>query len=214
MLDATGKVIPVRYKDSYVFKGGDPIYDDVNHDGKIDINDVVYIGDSNPNFLGGFGSTIKYKNWDFSVAFHYRLGFDIINGIAIQTQAMNSKDNQSKAVLNRWRVQGQNYEGILPRAYMYHPANNLGSDRYVEPGDFVRLNNIKLSYMLSNEMCRKLHVRKANVALSARKLFTWTKYSGQDPEIGQDASNPFWIGVDYARTPPPKIFTLSLQVGF
>jgi len=214
LYDAEGKVIPMKYTDTYVFKGGDPIYEDINKDGKIDINDVVYIGDSNPNFLGGFGTNLKYKNWDFSMSFHYRLGFDIINGIAIQTQAMNNRDNQSKAVLNRWRVQGQQEDGLLPRAYMGHPANNLGSDRYVESGDYLRLNNIKLSYMLSNEMCRKIGVRKANVAISARKLYTWTGYSGQDPEIGQDASNPFWIGVDYARTPPPKVITFSIGVGF
>jgi len=214
LYDSEGKIIPMRYTDTYTFKGGDPIYQDINYDGKIDLNDVVYIGDSNPNFLGGFGSTLKYKGWDFSMSFHYRLGFDIINGIALQTQGMNNRDNQSKAVLNRWRVQGQQQEGLLPRAYMQHPANNLGSDRYVEKGDYLRLNNIKLSYMLSNEMCRKLGVRKANIAISARKLYTWTGYSGQDPEIGQDASNPFWIGVDYARTPPPKVITFSIGVGF
>ncbi len=214
LYDAEGKVIPMKYTDTYVFKGGDPIYQDINYDGKIDINDVVYIGDSNPNFIGGFGSTLKWKNWDFSLAFHYRLGFDIINGIALQTQGMNNRDNQSKAVLNRWRVQGQDEPGILPRAYMNHPANNLGSDRYVEKGDYVRLNNIKLSYNLSNELCRKIGVRKANLAVSARKLVTWTNYTGQDPEIGQDASNPFWIGVDYARTPPPKVITFSVGVGF
>jgi TonB-linked SusC/RagA family outer membrane protein len=214
LYDSEGKIIPMRYTDSYVFKGGDPIYQDINYDGKIDINDVVYIGDSNPSILGGFGTNVKYKNWDFSLAFHYRAGFDIINGIALQTQAMNNRDNQSKAVLNRWRVQGQQEEGLLPRAYMNHPANNLGSDRYVEEGDYLRLNNIKIGYMLSNEMCRKLGVRKANIALSARKLYTWTNYTGQDPEIGQDASNPFWIGVDYARTPPPKIITFSIGVGF
>jgi hypothetical protein len=214
LYDGEGKIIPMRYTDSYVFKGGDPIYEDINYDGKIDINDVVYIGDSNPNFLGGFGTNLKYKNWDFSMAFHFRTGFDIINGIAIQTQGMNNRDNQSKAVLNRWRVQGQQEEGLLQRAYMNHPANNLGSDRYVEKGDYLRLNNIKLSYMLSNEMCRKLRVRKANIAISARKLYTFTEYTGQDPEIGQDASNPFWIGVDYARTPPPKVITLSLGIGF
>lgn len=214
LLDSEGKKIPMRYLNSYTFKGGDPIYEDINKDGKIDINDVVYIGDSNPSLLGGFGTTVKYKSWDLSLAFHYRLGFDIINGIALQTQGMNNRDNQSKAVLNRWRVQGQDYENMLPRAYMYHPANNLGSDRYVEPGDYVRLNNLKVSYYLSNELCRKIGVRKANIALSARKLYTWTGYSGQDPEIGQNASNPFWIGVDYARTPPPKVYTLTLGIGF
>jgi TonB-linked SusC/RagA family outer membrane protein len=214
LYDSEGVAIPMRYQDSYTFKGGDPIYEDINKDGKIDINDVVYIGDSNPNFIGGFGTTVKYKNWDLSLAFHYRLGFDIINGIALQTQGMNNKDNQSKAVLNRWRVQGQDFENMLPRAYMYHPANNLGSDRYVERGDYVRLNNLKVGYYLSNNLCRKLGVRKANIAFSARKIYTWTNYSGQDPEIGQNATNPFWIGVDNARTPPPKVYTLTLGIGF
>ena len=214
ILDNKGIPVPLRYTNSYTFKGGDPIYEDINHDGKIDLNDVVYIGDSNPNFIGGFGTTVKYKNFDFSASFHYRLGFDIINGIAIQTEGVNNRDNQSKAVLSRWRIQGQNEPGITPRAYLNHPANNLGSDRYVEQGDFLRLNNVKLSYRLSKDLCNRLHVRKANVAISARKLFTWTKYSGQDPEIGQNASDPFWIGVDYARTPPPRVFTFSVGVGF
>jgi hypothetical protein len=214
MLDNKGIPIPLRYTDSYTFKGGDPIYEDINHDGKIDLNDVVYIGDSNPSFIGGFGTSVKFKSFDFSASFHYRLGFDIINGIAIKTEAVNNRDNQSKAVLNRWRVQGQDEPGMTPRAYLGHPANNLGSDRYVEQGDFLRLNNIKLSYRLSQSLCNKLHVRKANVAISARKLFTWTKYSGQDPEIGQNASNPFWIGVDNARTPPPRVFTFSIGIGF
>ncbi|MFW5774172.1 MAG: hypothetical protein ACOCWD_05770, partial [Tangfeifania sp.] len=212
--DSEGRPIPLRYLDTYTFKGGDPIYEDINHDGKIDLNDVVYIGDSNPNFIGGFGATVKYKNFDFSANFHYRIGFDIINGIALQTEGMNNRNNQSKAVLSRWRIQGQDEEGMLPRAYMNHPANNLGSDRYVEKGDYLRLNNVKLSYELSKDLCNKLGLRRANLAFSARKVMTFTQYTGQDPEVGQDASDPFWIGVDEARTPPPKIYTFSIGVGF
>jgi TonB-linked SusC/RagA family outer membrane protein len=212
--DSQGRPVPLRYTDSYTFKGGDPIYEDINHDGKIDLNDVVYIGDSNPDFMGGFGANLRYRNFDFSAAFHYRIGFDIINGVALQTEGMNNRNNQSKAVLSRWRVQGQEEPGLLPKAYMFHPANNLGSDRYVEKGDYVRLNNIKFGYQLSQEMCNKIGVRKANFTVSARKLFTFTNYSGQDPEVGQDASNPFWIGVDNANTPPPKIVTFSIAVGF
>ena len=123
-------------------------------------------------------------------------------------------NNQSKAVLRRWRVQGEEEIGILPRAYMDHPANNLGSDRYVERGDYLRLNSVKLSYMLKPEISRKLGLRRLNFAFDARKLLTITNYSGQDPEVGQDASNPFWIGVDQARTPPPKILTLTIGIGF
>jgi TonB-linked SusC/RagA family outer membrane protein len=214
ILDSEGRPIPMRYADSYTFKGGDPIYEDINHEGKIDLNDVVHIGDSNPDFIGGFGSNLRYKNFDFSVAFHYRIGFDIINGVAIETEGMNNRNNQSKAVLSRWRVQGQQEPGILPRAYMNHPANNLGSDRYVEKGDYMRLNNLKLGYQLSQQMANKLGVRKASFTVSARKLMTFTNYSGQDPEVGQNASDPFWIGVDNANTPPPKIITFSIAVGF
>ncbi len=214
LIDENGKPKPFRYTDTYTFKGGDPIYEDVNHDGLINLNDVVYLGDSNPNLIGGFGTLVKYKNFDFSANFHYRLGFDIINGVAIQTEGMNNRNNQSKAVLSRWRVQGQDEEGMLPRAYMNHPANNLGSDRYVEKGDFVRLNSMKIGYELSKNACNRIGIRRANLALSGRKLITFTNYSGQDPEIGQDASNPFWMGVDNARTPPPKVYTFSLAVGF
>lgn len=214
MIDSEGRPIPLRYLDIYTFKGGDPIYEDINHDGKIDLSDVVPIGNSNPNFIGGFGSIIKYKSFSISTNFHYRLGFDIINGIAIQTEGMNDRNNQSKAVLRRWRIQGQDEPGILPRAYMDHPANNLGSDRYVEQGDFLRLNSLKISYQLKQSICNRLGIRKANFALDARKLYTLTNYSGQDPEVGQDATNPFWIGVDNARTPPPKIFTVTIGIGF
>ena len=209
-----GSPLPFSYMDSYVFKGGDPIYEDINHDGKIDLNDVVYIGDSNPDFIGGFGSTLKYKNFDFSVNFHYRIGYDIINMVALQTEGMNNRNNQSKAVLYRWRFQGDDEEGMLPLAYMNHPASNLGSDRYVEKGDFLRLNNIKFGYQVDKDFCNRLGIRNAALTVSARKLFTFTNYSGQDPEVGQDASDPFWIGVDNAKTPPPKIITFSLAVGF
>lgn len=211
--DNEGLPVPLTYKGTYVFKGGDPIYEDINHDGVIDLNDVVHIGDSNPDFMGGFGTNVRFKSFTFSTSFHYRLGFDIVNGVAIQTEGMNNKNNQSKAVLRRWRIQGQEGDDLLPRAYMYHQANNLGSDRYVEPGDYLRLINMKLGYQLPLSVCQKLNIRSLNVTASARKMFTFTRYTGQDPEVGQDASNPFWIGFDYAKTPPPKIITLSLSIG-
>ena len=214
LYDSKHVAIPMTYKGTYIFRGGDARYADINHDGKIDLNDVVYIGDSNPTLTGSFGSTFRYKNWDFSFSFYYRTGYDIINMTALNSEGMSGRDNQSKAVLSRWRVQGQNEAGLLPRAYLDHPANNLGSDRYVEKGDFIRLNSIKFGYQLGQALCQKLNLQSANISVSARKLFTFTKYSGQDPEVGQNAADPFDIGKDYANTPPPKMVTISLSVGF
>ena len=106
------------------------------------------------------------------------------------------------------------------RVYHIEPSNFsvlFKSNRniiYVEKGDFLRLNNVKLGYQFSQELCHKLSLQSANLSISARKLFTFTKYSGQDPEVGQNAADPFWVGVDYANTPPPKNVTISFAVGF
>lgn len=212
--DQSGAPIPMTYTGTYTFRAGDPKYADINHDGVIDLNDVVYLGNCNPQYIGGFGTSVKYKNLELVCQFHYRLGFDIINGVAIQTQGMNDKNNQSKATLRRWRVEGQNEPNMLPRAYMNNPANNLGSDRYVENGDFLRLLNVQVTYRFSQAFCDKLKMRSLNVTMSARKIATFTRYSGQDPEIGMDASNPFWIGVDNAKTPPPALITGNISIGF
>jgi TonB-linked SusC/RagA family outer membrane protein len=213
LVDYAGDPMPMVYG-SYKFSGGDAKYADLNHDGQIDLNDVEYIGDSNPDFIGGFGASVKYKNFDFTCGWHYRTGFDIVNRNAINTQGMNDKKNQSKAVLNRWRVEGQNYKGLLPRAYLDNDANNLGSDRYVEKGDYLRLLNVIVGYRFKQEFCQKLSLRSLGVSLSARKILTFTEYTGEDPEISQDASDPFWIGEDQSNTPPPRVYTISISVGF
>ena len=206
--------VPFSYLGTYNFKGGDARYADINHDGKIDLNDVVYIGDSNPKYFGGFGTNVRYKNFVFMCSFDFRAGFDIVNMTAMNTQGMNDRNNQSKAVLSRWRVEGQNEPGMLPRAYLNNPANNLGSDRYVERGDFMRLNTVKLSYRFNREFCNKLGIRSANFTLSAIRLFTLTNYSGQNPEVGTVSTDPFWIGVDNSRTPPTQQISFTFNVGF
>jgi TonB-linked SusC/RagA family outer membrane protein len=214
LVDANGEPIPMTYMETYEFKGGDAIYEDINHDGKIDLMDVVYIGDSSPLFIGGFGSTLKYKSFGISLNFHYRLGFDIINKVAIETEGMLNKNNQSKAVLHRWKREGQEGEGMLPRAYMNHPANNLGSDRYVEPGDFLRLNTINFTYRLNPRLAKRMNLSSLEIGIMIRKLLTFTNYTGQDPEIGRVGLDPFWLGLDEARTPAPKEYSLRFNLNF
>ena len=214
ILDVDGIPVPLSYNGSYIFKGGDAIYDDLNHDGVIDINDVVYLGDSNPDFFGGFGGGITWKDFRISFQFLYRLGFQIVNEVAMNAEGMLDKNNQSKATLLRWRVEGQENPGMLPRAYLYHPANNLGSSRYVEDGDFLRLNNLTFRYALNRKYTRQFGIDGLDIALTMRKILTFTNYSGQDPEVPQDSSDPFWFGTDEARTPTPIAYTLSFSIGF
>ncbi len=212
--DPLGNDLPLTYQSGYVFRGGDARYEDLNHDGVIDLNDVVYLGNANPSFEGGFGGVAKVKkNLNISIMFHARLNYSIVNLIAAQTQGMNNYNNQSKAVLKRWRKPGDNYEGILPRAYFANPVNNLGSDRYVEDGSFLRLNNISVSYDFPKQICEKLHTDQINAGFTIRKLYTWTNYTGQDPEISP-SNDPFFLGADTGKTPVPMRITLSLTVNF
>lgn len=207
----------MTFANGFIFQGGDAKYQDVNNDGVIDINDALYLGDSNPEFIGGFGANVSLYDFRASFQFMYRTGFEIVNEIAMDTEGMLNRNNQSKAVLNRWRRDGQGdgSEYILPRAYYNHPANNLGSDRYVEPGDFLRLNNVSLGYSIrNNELTRRLNVDAIEVSVNLRKILTFTRYSGQDPEISQKMEDPFWFGTDNGLTPTPRIYSLIFNIRF
>ena len=176
--------------------------------------DAVYLGDSNPDFMGGFGGTLTWKSFLVSAQFHYRTGFDIVNEVALRAEGMLDRNNQSKAVLHRWRVQEQDEPDMIPRAYRGHEANNLGSDRYVEAGDFLRLNNLSLRYRLPKPLAKRIRLNAVDIALNMRKILTITNYSGQDPEIPAIGDDPFWFGTDKARTPTPKAYTLSIAIEF
>jgi TonB-linked SusC/RagA family outer membrane protein len=212
--DANGQPLNPIYTTGFEFGQGDAIYADQNSDGVIDLLDVVYLGDANPEFEGGFGLQFSYKKiFSARFNFHGRYGFEIVNLIASETQGMSDRNNQSTAVLKRWRKPGDDFEGILPRAYYNHPANNLGSDRFVEDGSYLRFNSMTLEYSFPARLARRIGMDRLELAWSMRKIYTWTNYTGQDPEIRRSA-DPFWMGADEGRTPVPMRNTLSLVANF
>lgn len=211
-VDVYGNPVYMVYQDGDRFKGGDAIYQDINYDGVININDAVYLGDSNPKLHGGFGGTAKYKNFSLISNFVFRTGFSVVNMIALETESMNDKSNQSKATLYRWRKEGDDFEGMIPRAYSGHQFNSVGSDRYVEDGSYLKFNSLTLSYNISNQLKKKIGVSDLRISLTGRKIFTWTNYSGQNPEINTKLQDPFWVAEDNGRTPPARSFSVLLTV--
>ena len=146
--------------------------------------------------------------------FFYRYGYEIVNEVALQAESMSNKDNQSTAVLHRWRVSGDDFPNMIPRAYQGHPANNLGSDRYVEDASFLRLNNLALNYTFPTEIARRMNLRNLRLGIQARKLMTFTKYTGQDPEVRIKKEDALWFGKDTGTVPPPIIIAFNIAVGF
>lgn len=208
-----GKPLYMRYgnAEGYRFRGGDAIYEDINHDGLINELDIVWLGDSNPRFLGGFGSKMAWKNLTVTLFFHYRLGQDIVNRTKMLNENMYSRNNQSIAVLNRWRRQGDITD--IPRALYNQGYNWLGSDRFVEDGSFLRFKSASISYNF-RRLASSIRLREMKLHLLVYNLYTWTNYTGVDPEVPMLSNDPFFIGEDKADTPPSKSYILSLNIKF
>lgn len=197
---------------SYQFQGGDAIYEDINHDGNIDELDVVYLGTSNPKVNGGFGVDFKYGRWELKTSFNFRIGNKIINLARLNAESMTSNKNQSAAVNHRWRKNGQ--YTTIPRAMSSNVTttyNSLVSDRYVEPGDFLRFQYFQLSYSVNPEKLKKIGFSSLRIAASGNNLIFWSKYSGVDPEHSASRYSPC---TDSSQTPRSRSFTFSLNFGF
>ncbi len=210
MYDMQGKPIVMK-NGTYTCYPGDAKYEDINHDGKIDKNDIVYIGNSNPLLSGGGGFTLKYKGLALTVFLHYRLGQKIINKARMNAESMYGADNQSTAVLRRWRNEGDVTD--VPRALWKYGYNYLGSDRFVESCSFVRLKTLSLSYTLPKNFVKKLGVNSANVFITGYDLLTFTDYNGQDPEVNLP-SNITSLAEDDAQTPRSKRVSMGVTINF
>jgi hypothetical protein len=197
---------------NYEFKGGDVIYEDVNHDGQINELDIVYLGNSNPKFNGGFGLNFNYGQWSLKLSFNFRMGNKIVNMARMNNESMRTNVNQSKAVAWRWRKNGDITE--IPRAMnsgIGESYNALGNDRYVEKGDYLRLQYAQLNYNVPAKFCKMVGFQSLRLSASANNLFVLTKYTGADPEVGYGT---YGVCYDRNKTPRPKSFTVSVNLGF
>lgn len=201
-----------NYKDGaaqYLFRGGDAIYKDINHDGNINELDIVYLGNSNPKLQGGFGVTFQYKRLSLKTQFTYRYGVDVVNSARMNVENMYTNNNQSIAVNWRWRKDGNDTR--MPRALYDTGFNWLGSDRYLEDASYLRMSYLQLSYSVAPELLKKYGLNQLYVSGSANNLFILSKYTGLDPEIGADN---WGRAFDNSKTPRSRSFTLSLTLGF
>lgn len=203
---------PIRMtSNGYTYQAGDAKYEDINHDGEIDKNDIVYIGNCNPIVSGGGGFNIKYKSFGVTVFFHYRLGQKIINTARMDAEAMYTTDNQSTAVLRRWRSEGDQTD--IPRALYKYGYNYLGSDRFVEDCSFIRLKTLSFNYSFPKKFSKSLGLTNLSVYFTAYDLLTFTDYSGQDPEVTLPTSLTD-LAEDDSQTPRSKRFSVGVTLNF
>lgn len=189
--------------ESPVYSAGDARYVDMNHDGKIDENDKTSIGNPFPELTYAINMSLDWKGLDLQLFFQGVYGNEIFNAVRFRTEGTGNEATLSRTMRNVWTA--SNPSGTIPNP-KGSPNNKLDSDRLVEDGSYLRLKNLQLGYTLPSRWTEKIKMSRCRIYLSANNLFTLTRYTGYDPEVGG--------GVDYGNYPQSRTFMLGLNINF
>lgn len=220
---------------------GDIKYKDVDENGIIDERDRTDLGSPLPKFTFGWTNTFRYKNLDLSIFLNGSYGNKVMNYNSLTLTHMNSTwTNQLQGVVSKrarlepidptivyadgskWfdhidNVRVKNPGTKIPHTSINDPNDNDRiSDRYVEDGSFLRIKNITLGYTFPKALLNKAKIENLRVYVNIQNLYTFTKYTGYDPEVGastQDSSG-LTYGLDNGRYPSPAMYSFGLNITF
>lgn len=220
---------------------GDIKYKDVDENGIIDERDRTDLGSPLPKFTFGWTNTFRYKNLDLSIFLNGSYGNKVMNYNSLTLTHMNSTwTNQLQSVVSKrarlepidptivyadgskWfdhidNVRVKNPGTKIPHTSINDPNDNDRiSDRYVEDGSFLRIKNITLGYTFPKALLNKAKIENLRVYVNIQNLYTFTKYTGYDPEVGvstQDSTG-LTYGLDNGRYPSPAMYSFGLNITF
>jgi TonB-linked SusC/RagA family outer membrane protein len=196
---------------------GDMKFKDINGDRVIDANDYAIIGRGLPIHTGGFNNNFRYKNFDLNMFMQWSYGNDIINAnryIFEGNTLGRSNLNQFASFENRWTPTNTNTTIHRGGPGGAGPSTPTGTNSSViEDGSYLRLKTVALGYTLPQNLMKRLGLKTCRVYASAQNLYTWTKYSGIDPEVSV-FNSVLTPGVDYSAYPRPRTITLGVNMSF
>lgn len=186
---------------------------DKDGNGKIDDNDREVIGNFLPDFYGAFSTSLNYKAFNLYLGFQYSYGNDLYNANYAMIAFYNGDgSNQSAAWNKRWTVDNQSSR------YYSQISKGLVSSAFVEDASYLRFSSARFTYTLPAKLLTKFqHIENCKVYLSADNIYTFTKYSGYDPEVGisqNSASAILSQGFDYGNFPHARTFTVGVNLSF
>ncbi|GLR17280.1 SusC/RagA family TonB-linked outer membrane protein [Portibacter lacus] len=210
---------------------GDVKFKDLNGDGQINVEDQTFIGDPNPSFTYGINNNFNFGPFDATIYLHGSYGADILNYSRVVIEGMtNVFSNQSATVFDRAQytlldptgsdTDPNNVVLANPGTDIPRPTttdanrNNRMSDRFIENGSYLRIQNVKIGYTIPRAITQRAKISRLKVYFNAQNIYTFTKYSGYDPEIGAFNQSPLLQNVDMGRYPTPRMFTFGLDLDF
>jgi hypothetical protein len=213
-----GQPIGIFY--SYEWLGIDPstgdcVYTDLNKDEQITTVDRTIVGNPHADFTGGLTNNFSYMGIDLSVFLQFSYGNDIFNGSRLFLESLQGGDNQVADVERRWQEPGDITD--IPRATsdaVAAASNKRVSSRFIEDGSYLRVKNLTLGYTFSDNLIRKLHLSNLRIYLTCQNLFTFTNYSGLDPEVNYLGDDNTVIGTDFFTYPEARSYNFGVNLKF
>ncbi len=195
-------------------KVGDGRYLDVNHDGKLDQTDKAILGNNQPNYTGGFSNNFSYKNFTLSSQLSFSQGAHLFSFFNRMVGIYHGDRNTLLFQENRWRSVDQPGDGIHFRA----TRNPTGwqrdpSSAWITDGSYIRLRNVTLAYDVDAGKMRTLKISGLRFYVTGQNLYTWTKYTGFDPETSSEGDG-LSRGGDYLGYPAARSIIVGLNLTF
>jgi len=176
-------------------------------------SDRTFIGNVNPDYIFGFTNNFTYKKFDLSIFINGVQGNDIINMNNVFNGNIGTSKNISEDMIaGAWAQGKDNTMSTGPKAIRQFWRSLQFSRRFIEDGSFVRIKNITMGYTLPAGKIRGMS--NVRLSLGVNNLYTFTKYSGFDPEVNSYGDNPALFGVDLGGYPNNRSFNFSLRCGF
>jgi len=215
--DYTGEVKQLLYSDKKTpFGGGDVMWEDITGDGIIDAEDRTVIGGGQPDFFGGFNSEWNWKGLSLSAFFNFSVGGDVYNWTEFRRSNGRFSNDMMNPILFRdsWKAPGDIATFYLAEAGGGKVQNRRDwSSLWVEDGTYIRLKSLRIGYNLPGSLTQKIGLGSVNTYVVLRDFFTWTKYSGFDPEVNS-RNTVFAIGYDQNVYPRAKDVVFGLSINF
>jgi hypothetical protein len=189
---------------------------DVNTDGIINAADQGFIGSPHPDFAYGFNLNASFKNFTFTAFAQGVQGNELFNYVRYWTDFQTFQGNRSTRMLYESWTPGKT-DAKLPMLRSGDASSSVPSDYFLEDGSYLRIKNIQLGYNLPLKWISKAGMSSAHVYVQGQNLFTFTKYTGLDPEInlrGYGDGNDRQLGVDEGAYPSAKNFLFGVNVSF
>jgi TonB-linked SusC/RagA family outer membrane protein len=212
--------------DAYVKPDGQPIQrgakpGDIKYLADADGNLVMdFIGSPLPDFTYGFNLNVEYRGFDFTMFLQGVYGNEVFNTTKFYTNNPSARYNLSADMVDRWMAEGSTNDPNLPRMDVNDQQNAKISDRFVEDGSYLRVKNLQLGYTLPENLLSTLKIQNLRVFVGVSNLFTFTKYTGLDPEVGVGISDdtgerdPLDLGIDRVKYPQPRTYMAGISLTF